>query len=78
LLFFVIPFGIAPKDQFSNLYVYQCRAIFTWWRMYLVSTILSPKNMHRAIILADGGEAVELVDEINNNDRYNYFFHENY
>ena len=26
------------------------------------------------MVLADGPEAVELVDEVNNNDRYNYFF----
>ena len=72
LLFFVIPFGIAPK---TNLVIYMIIsvAIFTWWRMYLYNYIV-PKNMHRAIILADGPEAIELVDEVNNNDRYNYFF----
>jgi len=34
----------------------------------------SPKQRHKAILLADGDEAVELVDEINHNDRYNYSF----
>ncbi len=72
LLFFVIPFGIAPKTNLV-IYMFISVALFTWWRMYLYNYIV-PKNMHRAIILADGGEAVELVDEINNNDRYNYFF----
>ncbi len=72
LLFFVIPFGIAPK---TNLVIYMVIsvAVFTWWRMYLYNHFI-PKNMHRAIILADGPEAIELVDEVNNNDRYNYFF----
>jgi lipopolysaccharide/colanic/teichoic acid biosynthesis glycosyltransferase len=72
LLFLIIPFGIAPK---TNLVVYLFVSIlmFTWWRMYLYGRI-SPKTEHRAILLADGPEAVELVDEINNNDRYNYYF----
>lgn len=72
LLFFIIPFGIAPKTNLV-IYLFISVAIFTWWRMYLYNYI-SPKIMHRAIILANGDEAVELVDEINNNDRYNYSF----
>lgn len=73
LLFFIIPFGIAPK---TNLVIYLIISIilFTVWRMYLFQYV-SPKTLHRAILLADGPEAVELVDEINNNDRYNYSFH---
>jgi lipopolysaccharide/colanic/teichoic acid biosynthesis glycosyltransferase len=72
LLFFIIPFGIAPK---TNLFIYLLVSVvlFTWWRMYLYRYI-SPKTKHRAILLADGPEAVELVDEINNNDRYSYSF----
>lgn len=72
LLFFIIPFGIAPK---TNLVIYMLIsiAVFTWWRMYLYNHFI-PKTMHRAIILADGPEVIELVDEVNNNDRYNYFF----
>lgn len=72
LLFFIIPFGIAPKTNLV-IYLFISVTIFTWWRMYLYNYI-SPKIMHRAIILANGDEAVELVDEINNNDRYNYSF----
>ena len=72
LLFFVIPFGIAPKTNLV-IYMFISVAVFTWWRMYLYNRFI-PKNMHRAIILADGPEAIELVDEVNNNDRYNYFF----
>lgn len=73
LLFFIIPFGIAPK---TNLVIYLVISIvlFTVWRMYLFQYV-SPKTLHRAILLADGPEAIELVDEINNNDRYNYSFH---
>ena len=45
----------------------------TWWRMSLYNRI-EIKTKHRALLLADGPEAIELVDEINNNDRYNYYF----
>ena len=71
-LFLIIPFGIAPK---TNLVIYLLVSIglITWWRVHLFN-YLSPKSQHRAILIADGEEAVELADEINNNDRYNYSF----
>ncbi len=72
LLFFIIPFGIAPK---TNLAIYLVMSIvfLTVWRLRLF-TYFSPKQRHRAILIADGEEAIELVDEVNNNERYNYSF----
>jgi lipopolysaccharide/colanic/teichoic acid biosynthesis glycosyltransferase len=72
VLFFVIPFGIAPK---TNLVIYLIISIvlLTTWRLKLVP-LLSPKQQHKAVLIASGKEAVELADEINNNDRYNYYF----
>lgn len=72
ILFFVIPFGIAPK---TNLVIYLLVSVvlLTWWRMSLYRYI-EPKTRHRAILLAEGPEAIELVDETNNNDRYSYTF----
>lgn len=72
LLFFIIPFGIAPK---TNLVIYLVLsvALLTLWRLKLYRQI-EPKTRHRAILLADGKEAIELVDETNNNDRYSYTF----
>ncbi len=72
LLFIIIPFGIAPK---TNLLIYLVisSGLLLWWRLILVPRS-SPKQQHRAMIIADGPAAVELVDEINNNDRYNYYF----
>lgn len=72
LLFFIIPFGIAPK---TNLVIYLIISsiLISVWRLYLFN-YFSPKHRHKAILIADGEEAVELVDEINNNDRYNYSF----
>ncbi len=71
-LFLIIPFGIAPK---TNLIIYLVISVLliTWWRLYIYP-YFSPKVRHKAILVADGAEAVELVDEINNNDRYNYTF----
>lgn len=72
LLFLIIPFGIAPK---TNLVIYLVISIIflSLWRLKLFN-YLSPKQRHKALLIADGQEAIELVDEINNNDRYNYSF----
>jgi lipopolysaccharide/colanic/teichoic acid biosynthesis glycosyltransferase len=73
LLFLIIPFGIAPKTNLV-IYLFVSTALITWWRMSAFRFI-SPKTKYRAILIADGKEAITLVDEINNNDRYNYSFH---
>ncbi len=72
VLFLVIPFGITPK---TNLVIYLIVSVVlvTAWRMWLFPRF-TPKDRHRAVLLADGPEAVELVDEVNNNDRYTYRF----
>lgn len=72
ILFFTIPFGITPKTNLV-LYLIISTGLLTVWRLKLVP-LLSPKQRHKAILIADGPEAIELVDEINNNDRYNYYF----
>jgi lipopolysaccharide/colanic/teichoic acid biosynthesis glycosyltransferase len=35
---------------------------------------LTPRHTRRAVLIADGEEAIELVDEVNNNPRYSYHF----
>lgn len=72
ILFFIIPFGIAPK---TNLVIYLVISVIllTFWRLYLLPT-LTPTHRKKAILIANGSEPIELVDEINNNDRYNYYF----
>lgn len=71
-VFLSFPFGIAPK---TNLVIYLVIStlLIAWWRLYGFK-YFSPKEKHSAILIADGDDAVELVDEINNNDRYNYRF----
>lgn len=72
IMFVIIPFGIAPKTNLV-IYLIVSIALITFWRLYLFN-FFSPKTLHRAILIADGEEAIELADEINNNDRYNYSF----
>lgn len=71
-LFMLLPFGITPK---TNLVIYLVLSVLfiVVWRLQVYNYV-SPKYKHKAILIADGDEAVELVDEINNNDRYNYSF----
>lgn len=73
LLFLIIPFGIAPKTNLA-IYLVVSVGLITWWRTLLFQNI-TPRSHHRAVLLADGPEAIELVDEINNNDRYSYYFY---
>lgn len=70
--FLLFPLGIAPK---TNLVIYLAVSIvlITAWRVYLFPRI-SPRHTRRAILIADGDEAIELVDEVNNNPRYSYHF----
>jgi FlaA1/EpsC-like NDP-sugar epimerase len=72
ILFFVIPFGITPKTNLV-LYLLISTLLLALWRLQVIP-LLSPKQRHKAVLIADGAEAVELADEINNNDRYNYYF----
>ncbi len=72
ILFLFIPFGITPK---TNLILYLLISTFllSWWRLHLF-LLLSPRQLYKAILIADGGEAVRLAKEINKNNRYNYYF----
>ena len=72
ILFFIIPFGITPKTNLV-LYLFISIILLSVWRLWVVPR-LSPAQRFRAVLIADGPEAVELVDEVNNNDRYSYFF----
>lgn len=72
VLFILLPFGITPK---TNLVIYLLVSVLlvTAWRLYIFPQI-QPQGKQRAILLADGADAIELVDEVNNNNRYTYRF----
>ena len=72
VLFFSIPFGITPKTNLV-IYLVVSTGLLTSWRLFLVPRF-SHAQKHKAILIADGHEAIELADEINNNDRYSYYF----
>jgi lipopolysaccharide/colanic/teichoic acid biosynthesis glycosyltransferase len=72
LIFISLPLGIAPKTNLI-IYLFVSVALITYWRLYIFPRF-APVSHKRAILLADGDEAVELVDEVNNNDRYDYTF----
>ena len=72
VLFFSIPFGITPKTNLV-IYLVVSTGLLTSWRLFLVP-MFSHTQIHKAILIADGQEAIELADEINNNDRYSYYF----
>lgn len=72
VLFFTLNFGITPKTNLI-LYLVVSTILLSVWRLRLMP-YFSQKRRHKAILIADGQEAVELADEINNNDRYNYYF----
>jgi lipopolysaccharide/colanic/teichoic acid biosynthesis glycosyltransferase len=72
IFFIVVPSDIAPK---TNLVIYLVisSGFILWWRLRLF-TLFSPKKHHKALLIASGAEAEELVREVNNNERYNYTF----
>ncbi len=72
VLFLILPFGIAPKTNLV-IYLFISIVLITVWRLKYFA-YFSPKQRHKAILIADGEEAIELVDEVNNNERYNYSF----
>lgn len=72
VLFSVVSFGIAPKTNLI-IYLFVSSGLILWWRVFLFPKF-SFKQTHRALLIASGEEARELVDEVNNNHRYNYIF----
>lgn len=70
--FVVIPFGITPKTNLV-IFLFVSSALIVFWRLKIFPRF-SPKTTHRALLIANGEEAEELVEEVNNNERYNYSF----
>ncbi|PIP86282.1 hypothetical protein COV42_00090 [Candidatus Campbellbacteria bacterium CG11_big_fil_rev_8_21_14_0_20_44_21] len=73
LFFYLLPvFGITPK---TNLFIYLILsfALMLSWRIYGYPAIGFGKK-EKALIIGGGKETKELVYEVNNNSRYNFFF----
>lgn len=72
VLFLILPLGITPKTTLV-IYVVVSSLLILWWRLRLF-ILFSPKKRHNALLIADGKEAEELINEVNQNERYNYRF----
>lgn len=73
LFFFFIPyFGITPKTNLI-LYLFISSILILFWRLVLFSNSRFRKKQ-KAILIGSGKEAVEVVEEVNNNSRYNLEF----
>lgn len=74
LFFFLVPgVGIAPK---TNLAIYLgVSLIFIFiWRLAIYPRISIRRSRAKAVLIAAGPEAVELMQEVNNNPRYHIAF----
>lgn len=73
LFFYLVSyFGITPK---TNLFIYLVTSstLLLVWRLYGVDFIGSRKKQ-RAVLIGSGEEMKELMEEVNNNSRYNLEF----
>ncbi len=73
LFFYFVPiFGIAPKTTLIIYLIISFGFIF-YWRLYGINFFIS-KNREKAILVGAGHEMKELYEEVNNNNRYNFYF----
>ena len=63
IIFLIIPLGITPKTNLV-IYLFISSGLLVWWRLKLFP-LLAPKRRHKALLIADGVEAEELVAEVN-------------
>lgn len=73
LFFYLVPhFGITPK---TNLFIYLVISfgLMFLWRLYGVS-LFGFRKREKAILIGSGHEMRELLEEVNNNSRYNLTF----
>ena len=76
LFFFFVPiFGIAPKTNLL-LYLVISFALIVWWRGHLFPFISRTSMRQDALLVGGGLEFKELLDEVNGNPRYHFYFKE--
>lgn len=69
ILFFILPFSIAPKTILI-LYLIVSIIAISLWRFYRMSREIKDEYRESAILVGSGAEARELYEEVNGNDRY--------
>ncbi len=73
VFFALIPyFGITPK---TNLLIYLgiSSALLIMWRLFIFQ-YLFPRKREKALLVGEGKEIEELIEEVNNNRRYGFEF----
>jgi lipopolysaccharide/colanic/teichoic acid biosynthesis glycosyltransferase len=74
LFFFFVPgVGIAPKTTLLLYLGLSLAGIFIW-RFYLFTRFTQPVVRDSAVLIGEGPEVQELMDEVNNNSRYQMEF----
>jgi lipopolysaccharide/colanic/teichoic acid biosynthesis glycosyltransferase len=74
LFFFLLPgIGIAPKTNLVIYLVVSLLLIFLW-RLALYPRLSIPRVRYPAVLIAEGDEAKELIEEVNENKRYHLVF----
>ncbi|TSC87111.1 MAG: hypothetical protein G01um10148_216 [Parcubacteria group bacterium Gr01-1014_8] len=75
LFFFFVPiFEIAPKRNLL-IYLVVSLVLIVYWRLELFPHFLSRKR-EDSLLIGGGSELKELMEEVNNNDRYPFIFKE--
>lgn len=71
--FFVSAFGITPKTILV-IYLIVSLAVIFFWRLMLYPRLSVHHGCEKAMLLAEGTEADELLNEVNGNPRYGITF----
>jgi lipopolysaccharide/colanic/teichoic acid biosynthesis glycosyltransferase len=69
ILFFILPLSIAPKTILV-LYLIVSVIAESSWRFYRMNREMNESNRVPVILIGSGPTALELYDEVNNNNRY--------
>ncbi|MDQ5949165.1 MAG: hypothetical protein QG589_291 [Patescibacteria group bacterium] len=73
VFFYITPYvGIAPKTILF-IYIFISFVFILGWRLYGIG-FLGAKQKQPALLIGSGKEMKELLDEVNNNDRYDIEF----
>lgn len=69
ILFFILPFSIAPKTILL-LYLIVSVTAESAWRFYRMTREIRDENRESAVLIGSGAEVRELYEEVNGNGRY--------
>jgi len=74
MFFYLAPVGIAPKANLIIYFIVSTLLLFLW--RIVMFPVLSISRKQRAILVGTGEDVVDLLEEVNSNDRYGLVFKE--